>query len=64
MSSGLSCDEPAWSPDGEQIAFSSLKNGHSQIWVMDADGKNQTSFMTNVEVVPGRLSWQPANGGQ
>lgn len=64
MSSGPSCDEPAWSPDGEQIAFSTLRNGHSQIWVMDADGQNQTSLMTNAEVLPGRLSWQPAAGGQ
>jgi TolB protein len=64
MSPGLRCDEPAWSPDGEQIAFTTLKDGHSQIWVMDGNGKNQTSLMSNVEVLPGRLSWQPGNGGQ
>ena len=30
--------EPAWSPDGGTIAFTSLRGGASQIWAMNADG--------------------------
>ena len=36
----LSAWDPAWSPDGQRIAFGS--NG--SIYVMDADGKNQTQL--------------------
>lgn len=35
---------PSWSPDGEEIIFTSFKGGISTgpaIWVMDADGSNQ-----------------------
>lgn len=32
--------EPAWSPDGEWIAFSSDRDGVLQIYVMDASGAN------------------------
>jgi len=32
---------PAWSPDGEQIAFVSDRAGGPQVYVMDADGSNQ-----------------------
>jgi dipeptidyl aminopeptidase/acylaminoacyl peptidase len=31
--------DPAWSPDGQRIAF--IRNG---LWVMDADGSNQTQL--------------------
>ncbi len=29
---------PAWSPDGQRIAFSSRRDGESRLYVMDADG--------------------------
>jgi Tol biopolymer transport system component len=32
--------EPAWSPDGAQIAFSSRRDGTAHIYVMRADGKD------------------------
>jgi TolB protein len=39
--------EPAWSPDGSQIAFTRIfiaENFRQEIWVMDADGSNQLSI--------------------
>ena len=31
---------PSWSPDGKKIAFASTRDGYSEIYTMDADGKN------------------------
>ncbi|MFQ5461899.1 MAG: TolB family protein [Phycisphaerae bacterium] len=38
---------PAWSRDGTSIAFSSNRSGTSEIWIMDADGANQTQITFN-----------------
>ncbi len=32
------CHEPAWSPDGQQIAFHSYRNGNYHIWTINRDG--------------------------
>lgn len=40
---------PVWSPDGKKIAFSSDRNGGTDIYVMGADGSN-----------PKRLTWNSA----
>jgi len=34
-------DRPRWSPDSSQIAFVSVREGASQIWLMNADGTGQ-----------------------
>ena len=49
---------PAWSPDGNRIAFYSGRDGNSEIYVMKADGsdvKNLTNNSTN-DVSP---AWSP-----
>src|SRR5262249_53356746 len=46
---------PAWSPDGQTIAFTSSRDGHDEIYLMRADG-------TNPIPLPPRDAdnWQPA----
>jgi len=50
--------DPAWPPDGTQIAFASERAGSMEIYVMDADGDNQTRLTTDeqFDVVP---AWSP-----
>lgn len=37
-------DGPEYSPDGKQIWFNSVRTGLMQIWLMNADGSNQTQM--------------------
>jgi TolB protein len=49
---------PAWSPNGQQIAFVSDRSGSPQIYLMDADGGNQRrlSFQGTYNTHP---AWSP-----
>jgi len=38
---------PTWSPDGTQIAFATARDGNYEIYVMNADGTNQTRLTDN-----------------
>ena len=51
--------EPAWSPDGQRIAFvSSRENWGYEIYVMDADGTNQKRLTHNM-VSDRQPAWSP-----
>jgi len=39
--------QPAWSPDGAKIAFVTDRDGHKEIYIMDANGSNQTRLTYN-----------------
>lgn len=41
--------DPAWSPDGAQIAFSSRRAGTFDLWVMDACGNGETQLTSGPE---------------
>jgi Tol biopolymer transport system component len=53
--------QPAWSPDGQKIAFTSVRDGIREIYVMNADGSGQRNLTRRI---PGRyesgLVWSPA----
>ena len=51
--------QPAWSPDGQKIAFITTRRGPYQIWVMDADGKNQELFSHSKDMVNDHPVWSP-----
>ena len=51
---------PAWSPDGSKIAFVENANGNADIWIMDADGKNQVDITNTPDADEDRPAWSPA----
>jgi len=48
---------PAWSPDGNYIAFLSTREGNWALYIMNADGSNVQQIANRV----GWFSWQPVN---
>jgi TolB protein len=52
--------EPAWSPDGTKIAFTSYRsdNGNYEICVMNPDGSGLTN-LTNHPATDGKPAWSP-----
>ena len=51
--------EPAWSPDGTSIAFSSRRGGAFDIFVMTADGTG-TKRLTSAKQDDSRPTWSPS----
>ncbi len=49
---------PVWSPDGQQIAFTSDRDGDSEIYVMNADGSNVHQLTDNTGY-DGSPRWSP-----
>ena len=50
--------EPAWSPDGTRIAYTSTRDGNDEIYVMDADGSNPVQ-LTQPRYSDNRAAWSP-----
>ncbi|MFZ2957812.1 MAG: LpqB family beta-propeller domain-containing protein [Candidatus Ozemobacteraceae bacterium] len=56
-------DDPAWSPDGTKVLFTTDRNGRPETMVMNADGSNP-QFLTETAPGPGPgdAAWQPIRG--
>jgi Tol biopolymer transport system component len=50
--------DPAWSPNGQKIAFASDRAGNLEIYVMNKDGTNQTR-LTNNAAADFSPAWSP-----
>ena len=50
--------DPAWSPDGRQIAFASSREGSLDVYVMEADGANGRR-LTSTKENDGHPTWSP-----
>ena len=51
-------ETPTWSPDGAKIAFTSMRDGDREIYVMNADGSGQTR-LTNNPAEDSQPAWSP-----
>jgi serine/threonine protein kinase/Tol biopolymer transport system component len=50
--------DPAWSPDGDKMAFTSLRDGRAQIYVMNLDGSDLENI--SVSLAPhSQAVWDP-----
>lgn len=51
--------EPAWSPDGTKIAYTSNRSGNSEIYLMNANGTNQVRLTNNPLSDAANPCWSP-----
>ncbi len=49
---------PQYSPDGSRIAFTSSRNGTTEIWVCESDGSNPVQ-LTDLKAETGTPRWSP-----
>ncbi|MBU1937892.1 hypothetical protein KKG05_10885, partial [bacterium] len=49
--------DPAWSPDGVKIAFTSTRGGSKAIWVMNWDGSDPRKLTSGLEAMAPK--WGP-----
>ena len=54
--------DPAWSPDGTTIAFTSDRSGSKQIWTMRADGSNPQQLTSAPNIGGENPAWSPRGG--
>jgi len=52
-------ENPVWSPDGQQIAFASNRDGPYQIYRKNASGAGEEERLTNVPNSTDPLDWSP-----
>jgi hypothetical protein len=49
--------DPAWSPDGQKIAFISNRSGSTELWVMNKDGSGQRRLTETDATRAGNPTW-------
>ena len=77
LTEGVWATQPCWSPDGRQIVFVVRGDKYSDLWIMDADGKNVHPITSNASESPGytlesayssfwafQPQWAPAAAGE
>lgn len=47
LDAGTGSFDPAWSPDGRQLAFVATRSGVSEVWVVNADGSDLRQITDN-----------------
>ena len=51
--------QPAYSPNGQSIAFISDRDGASNLWIMDANGENPRQISSEKTALIHTPSWRP-----
>ena len=55
-------ESPAWSPDGQRIAFISTQNGPPRVWTIGANGGVPKAIAnTDASDAAGKVSWWPGS---
>jgi Tol biopolymer transport system component len=58
LTTGMTGDQPAWSPDGTRVAFTSDRAGNLDIYVIDLDGEN-LQRLTRHQSTDEYAAWSP-----